>query len=97
MTREDAVEEIKLKAGSAFDPDAVRAFLRALSLAPMPRKEKQIVLSDLRPGMVLARGIYTGNGLLLVPEGQQLNATYIEKLLNHNRVQPITQSLVVYC
>jgi hypothetical protein len=55
------------------------------------------MLSDLRPGMVLARGIYTGNGLLLVPEGQQLNATYIEKLLNHNRIQPITQSLMVYC
>jgi flagellin len=32
-----------------------------------------------------------------VPEGQQLNATFIEKLLNHNRVQPIAQSLVVYC
>ena len=54
-------------------------------------------MGELRPGMVLARGIYTANGLLLVPEGQQLNATYIEKLLNHNRIQPITQSLVVYC
>jgi response regulator RpfG family c-di-GMP phosphodiesterase len=97
LTRDDAIEEIKLNAGTAFDPDAVRAFLRAVALAPLPRKEKEVALSDLRPGMVLARGIYTANGLLLVPEGQQLNATYIEKLLNHNRVQPITQSLVVYC
>jgi response regulator RpfG family c-di-GMP phosphodiesterase len=97
LTRDDAVEEIKLQAGSAFDPEAVRAMLKALPMAPLLRKEREIMLSDLRPGMVLARGIYTANGLLLVPEGQQLNATYIEKLLNHNRVQPITQSLVVYC
>jgi hypothetical protein len=66
-------------------------------MATLMRKEREVMLSDLRPGMVLARGIYTANGLLLMPEGQQLNATYIEKLLNHNRVQPITQSLVVYC
>ena len=57
----------------------------------------KVGLPELRPGMVLARGIYTNNGLLLVPEGQRLNATFIEKLLNHNRIQPITQSLIVYC
>jgi hypothetical protein len=47
--------------------------------------------------MVMAKGIYTYNGLLLVPEGRQLNTTSIEKVLNHNRIQPIVQSLVVYC
>jgi response regulator RpfG family c-di-GMP phosphodiesterase len=93
----NALEAIKLDSGSAFDPEAVRVLLRALPLTPLPRKEKEIALSDLRPGMVLARGIYTSNGLLLIPEGQYLNATFIEKILNHNRIQPINQSLVVYC
>ena len=93
----DAVEKIKEGSGSAFDPEAVRAFLRAQNTAVIPRKERQVMLGDLRPGMVLAKGIYTFNGLLLVPEGRQLNATYIEKVLNHNRIQPIVQSLVVYC
>lgn len=97
LPRNEAMEDIKVKAGTTFDPEAVRALLKAIPLAPLPKKEREILLSELRPGMVLARGIYTANGLLLVPEGQQLNATYIEKLLNHNRVQPITQSLVVYC
>ena len=96
LGREDAVEEIKMQSGSAFDPEAVRAFLKALPLAPLARQEREVMLGELRPGMVLARGIYTANGLLLAPEGQQLNVTYIEKLLNHNRIQPITQSLVVY-
>ena len=93
----NAVEKIKLGAGSKFDPEAVRVFLRALTVAPASRKEREVTLGDLRPGMILARGIYTASGMLLVPEGQQLNTTYIEKLLNHNRVQPIAQSLVVYC
>lgn len=97
LNRGEAVDEVRMKSGTAYDPEAVRALLKALPTAPLPRKEREIMLSELRPGMVLARGIHTGNGLLLVPEGQQLNATYIEKLLNHNRVQPITQSLVVYC
>jgi response regulator RpfG family c-di-GMP phosphodiesterase len=97
LVRDDAIEEIKMQANTAFDPDAVRVFLRALPLAHAPRREKQVPLAELRPGMVLARGIYTPNGLLLVPEGQQLNPIYIEKLLNHDRIQPINQSLVVYC
>ena len=71
--------------------------MRALTITSVPRKEREVGLPDLRPGMVVARGIYTSNGLLLVPEGQRLNATFIEKLLNHNRIQPITQSLIVYC
>jgi response regulator RpfG family c-di-GMP phosphodiesterase len=92
-----AAEDVKLASGKAFDPEAVRALLKALPGTNLPRKEREIMLADLQPGMVLARGIYTANGMLLVPEGQQLNAAYIERLLNHNRVQPITQSLVVYC
>ena len=92
-----AVEEIKLGSGSAFDPDAVRAFLRGLPRATVPRREREVLLSELQPGMVLAKGIYTANGLLLIPEGQKLSAPFIDKLLNHNRISPISQSLLVYC
>ncbi|HEX4343481.1 MAG TPA: HD domain-containing phosphohydrolase [Verrucomicrobiae bacterium] len=97
LVADDALEKVKRGAGNAFDPEAVRVFLRAHTIADVSRKERQITLADLRPGMVLANGIYTHNGLLLMPEGQHLNATFIEKLLNHNRIQPINQSLVVYC
>lgn len=97
LDHQSIIEEIKLGSGSAFDPEAVRAFLRALPRATMPRKEREVLLSELRPGMVLAKGIYTANGLLLMPEGQQLSAPYIDKLLNHNRINPISQSLIVYC
>jgi len=92
-----AIEDIKLGSGSAFDPDAVRTFLRGLPRATVPRREREVLLSELQPGMVLAKGIYTANGLLLIPEGQKLSAPFIDKLLNHNRISPISQSLLVYC
>jgi len=92
----EAIEVVKAGAGTKFDPQAVRIFLRAHPTAVVPRKERQVSLSELRPGMVLAKGIHTYNGLLLVAQGQQLNATFIEKVLNHNRIQPITDTLVVY-
>ncbi len=93
----NAVEAIRLGSGSLFDPDAVRAFLRTLPKAVMPPREREVLLSELRPGMVLAKGIYTANGLLLAPEGQTLSEPFIDKLRNHNRISPITQSLLVYC
>ena len=42
-----------------------------------------------------AKGIYTANGILLIPDGQQLSEAYIDKLRNHNRLNPIAQSLLV--
>jgi response regulator RpfG family c-di-GMP phosphodiesterase len=93
----EALQAIQFASGSAFDPDAVRVFLRSLPTAELPRKERQVGLDDLRPGMVLSRGIYTGNGLLLIPQGQCLNYISIEKLLNHNRIQPLNPALTVYC
>ena len=97
LTDEEAIEKIKAGGDTAFDREALRIFLHATAIVTMPRRERQITLGELRPGMVLSRGIYTPTGLLLVPEGQLLNATYIEKVLNYNRVQPLVQTLTVYC
>lgn len=91
-----AVEAVKQGNGTAYDPEAVRAFLRALPQATVSRKEREVLVSELAPGMVLAKGIYTPNGLLLIPEGQPLNEGAIGKIVNHNRTNPITQSLLVY-
>ena len=90
------IEMIKRGRGNAFDPEAVRAFFRCLPQATVPRREREVLLAELQPGMVLARGIYNGNGLLLIPDGQRLTETSIDKLNNHNRITPIARSLLVY-
>jgi response regulator RpfG family c-di-GMP phosphodiesterase len=92
-----AADMISEGSGTLFDPEAVRAFLRSLPRAVVPGKQREVLLSELKPGMVLAQGIYTATGILLIPDGQRLTATYIDKLLNHNRINPISQSLLVYC
>jgi HD-GYP domain-containing protein (c-di-GMP phosphodiesterase class II) len=94
---ETTLEAIRQGRGDLFDPEAVRAFLRGLPLAAVPRKEREVLLSELRPGMVLATGIYLSSGMLLIPEGQKLSEPFIDKLINHNRISPISQSLLVYC
>jgi response regulator RpfG family c-di-GMP phosphodiesterase len=83
--------------GTAFDPEAVRIFMHTAPKAVVPGKQRVVPLADLAPGMVLAEGIYSENGMLLIPDGQRLTATYIDKLLNYNRINPISQSLLVYC
>jgi response regulator RpfG family c-di-GMP phosphodiesterase len=97
LEESSAIESIRLGAGNEYDPEAVRAFLRAISKANLSRKEREILIAELQPGMVLAKGIYTPNGLLIVPEGQPLNTDSISKILSHNRTNPIIQSLLVYC
>ena len=90
------VDAIKQGRGSAFDPEAVRAFLRCLPQATVPKRQREVRLSELRPGMVLAQGIYTASGTLLVPDGQRLTEPFIDLLNNHHRIHPIAQSLLVY-
>jgi response regulator RpfG family c-di-GMP phosphodiesterase len=91
-----APDFIKANSGAAFDPDAVRAFVRSLPHATLPRRQREVLFTELRPGMVLAQGIYSPSGLLLVSEGQALNGPYIDKLRSHNHLNPIDQSLIVY-
>ncbi len=91
-----AIEFIKTGSGEVFDPDAVRAFLRCLPQAKVPRSQRAVLLSELQPGMVVAHGIYTAFGILLIPEGQTLAEPHINLLRNHSRISPITQTLLVY-
>lgn len=94
---ETAVEILRYGSGSAFDPEAVRAFIRALPHASVPRRQREVLISELTPGMVLASGIYTAHGVLLIPAGEALSRPHIDKLRNHNLNSDITQSLLVYC
>lgn len=94
--REDAVEDVLRLSGTAFDPEAVRLFLKATRMVPLPRKVREVLFSDLKAGMVLAKGIYSPAGLLLIPDGHILSEQTLGKIRSHNLAGPITQRLLVY-
>jgi response regulator RpfG family c-di-GMP phosphodiesterase len=96
-TDPETLESIRHRSGTEFDPDAVRLLVRCQPRAVVPRKERELLLTELEPGMVMARGIYTANGILLIPEGQTLTEAAIDKLNNHHRVNPLNQTLLIYC
>lgn len=91
-----ALEEVTAQAGKALDPEAVRLFRTTTHLSPLPRSVREVMLDDLSPGMVLAGGLYSPHGLLLVGEGQSLSSGTISKIRSHNLMTPLTQRLLVY-
>lgn len=96
LSKSAAIDALLAKAGRQYDPEAVRLFLQTISAAQLPRQVREITLPELEPGMVLANGIYSPHGLLLIAEGQPLNPGTIAKIHSHNRVTPIHQRLLVY-
>jgi len=96
LPRDAAIERIMGLAGSGLDPEAVRLFLKVSNLVQLPRQVREILLHELEPGMVLANGIYSPHGLLLIGEGQALSPGTITKIRSHNQVTPISQRLLVY-
>jgi response regulator RpfG family c-di-GMP phosphodiesterase len=93
----DALASIKTNAGTVFDPEAVLLFLRAVSSCGSPAKERTVQLSDLTPGMILARGFLSAHGVLLAPEGQRLTLDYLQKLKAYAATQRAPQTFTVYC
>lgn len=96
LDRTRAEGELGRESGRALDPDAVRLFLATTDLKPLPRAVREVMLDELRPGMVLAGGIYTPHGLLLVGEGQPLNHATISKIRSHRITDPQGSRLLVY-
>lgn len=96
LPRELAIEEILNLSGKLFDPEAVRLFLKVTRAAALPKKMREILFSDLKPGMVLAKGIYSPTGMLLIPSDEVLTDKTLQKLTAHNMVDPTTQRILVY-
>jgi len=96
LTGDQAAKAMQAEANHALDPDAVLLFLRATRLKNLPRPVREVLIDELRPGMVLANGIYSPHGLLLFGEGQALNPSTISKIRNHNLVDPFGPRLLVY-
>jgi len=96
LSKSAAADTVMAQSGQAYDPEAVRLFLEVTYLINLPRQVNEIHLGELEPGMMLATGIYSPHGLLLVGEGQTLGPGIIAKIRHDNQVTPINQRLLVY-
>jgi response regulator RpfG family c-di-GMP phosphodiesterase len=94
--KQTSIDQILARSGTHYDPEAVRLFMKVTHLVNLPRQVREILLSELEPGMVLASGIYSPHGLLLIGEGQALGPAAIAKIRDHNQIAPIAQRLLVY-
>jgi response regulator RpfG family c-di-GMP phosphodiesterase len=93
---EAAARTISAARGTKFDPEAVRALLRSLPQAVLPKEQKGLLLRELQPGMVLASSVYNFQGLLVLPEGRPLNEEWIVKLKAYDLVSPLNEYFQVY-
>jgi len=96
LPKERAAEHLLEQSGRGFDPEAVRLFFKTNQIEDLPRNVREIMLSELSPGMQLARGIHTSLGMLLLPEGQVLNEIALQKIQNHSRHHLVTERILVY-
>jgi len=96
LSTDQALALIDKESGHALDPEAVRLFRQTTNLRALPRSVSEVMVNDLQPGMVLANGIYSPHGLLLVGQGQSLSSATITKLRSHNLTTPIQHQLLVY-
>jgi response regulator RpfG family c-di-GMP phosphodiesterase len=96
LPREQAIEQVLSESGKGLDPEAVRLFLQATNLLNLPKQVREVMLDELQPGMVLANGLHSPHGMLLIGEGQPLSQAMITKIRSHNLVAPISQRLLVY-
>lgn len=104
LSRRDALVMIERERGRRFDPAVVDAFVAIApdlkeDAAPGPGHKGpvclEIKISEVQPGMVLAKDLKTDRGRLLVTKGTVLSSALIEKVLNFNRIDPITGHVLV--
>ncbi len=96
LPRDQALEYIIRESGRAYHPESVRLFMKSSNLTKLPKKVREITLSEIEEGMVLAKGIYSPSGLLLIPEAKRLTSGIINKIKEHDYANPITQRLMVF-
>jgi len=96
LPKDQALEHIIRESGKSYHPEAVRLFMKSSNLISLPKKVRELTLAELEPGMVLAKGIYSPSGLLLIPEERRLTPGIIKKIKEHDFANPLTQRLMVF-
>jgi response regulator RpfG family c-di-GMP phosphodiesterase len=79
LTPRQAQDILIAHKGKRYDGRVVEIYLDILR-APPPATERELTTDQLQPGMVLARDLRNGKGLMLIGKGRELSAALIPKL-----------------
>jgi len=93
--RQEAIQSLRAQRGGGLDPHLTLGFLEMLGEHEQDRAPLEVKLSELRAGMVLAAGISSGSGMLIIRTGTTLQPFHLARLESFNRIDPITQKLFV--
>jgi len=95
----EVIQFLERNKGVLFDPLVVECFLEFLKVEKTQAENLQEIkvdISQLREDMTLARDLYTRRGVLLIPKGEVLKESYIEKIRNYHKIDPIVDGVYVY-
>lgn len=100
ITQEDVIKNLPKYAGSLYDPELCAAFLRFLEYLELQELTgglpvKWLRCSQLEPGMVIVKDLYTASGTLLLKKGTQLTGRLIDRLLDFEEREFTAQSFPV--
>lgn len=92
----ETIECIEALSGKLFHPESVRLFMKLMQGCDLPAKVKEILFSELTPGMVLAYPIHTPSGLLMFPVDTPIDEVSYAKIVRFNEMEPIVDRILVY-
>lgn len=96
LNTQDTINEIIGLSGKAFEPEAVRLFLKTSDEVELPQKVVELLFSELKPGYTLAHPVTTPTGLLLFPADRVLDSESFQKIVDYNNAEPIQDRILVY-
>lgn len=89
-------DEMALQSGHLFDPKAVKLVVDAAGSVQLPAGAREILVTEMRAGLVLAQDLHNSSGVVLLPKGRRLTDAAVTRLMTINRSRPMSQSVLVY-
>ncbi len=70
-------------------------YLGELSEEEKKASERKVHVNELKEGMLLTRDVYTAKGVLLAPKGEKLRQSYINRIIQYDKIDPIIEGIYV--
>jgi response regulator RpfG family c-di-GMP phosphodiesterase len=96
VLKESAILHLKQHGSTRYDPDIIKVFLHVIKTTRGACvSEEEVLIQDLREGMVLSRPVYSSSNRFLLSHETRLKEDYIVKLKELHKHDPITDAIYV--